>query len=367
MDRKSLFNGAFFLLLATFLYLAVRVLWPSCGALLAAAILAVIFYPAHQFLGREIPSPRLCAFLSTLLVFVFFLVPVGLLAWTAVAQSDAVIPIVEPILEGLGPWARSVPSHLLAWASDHFPGLAEQMSVPLGTLQINFSDWISRSLIRLPELGTEVAKLAVHLVGGLFLTVVALYFFFLDGPSLVRSASELLPLRDEIKSRIQEKVTQMVVGVARGSVLTSVAQGIVGTVGFLILRTPSAFLLGFVTMLVSVIPFVGTALIWAPLSFYYFWTGSTTKGLFLLMWGLLVTGSIDNFLRPWLIGAKENVPFLWLFFSIVGGLQVFGLFGLLIGPLVMAILIILLDVYHHAYLFASDSHHPGSRKSDGSA
>lgn len=367
MDRKALFNGAFFVLLFFFLSLAARVLWPSAGALLAAAILAVIFHPVHHTLGKAISNRPLCALLSTALVFVFFLVPVGLLAWTAVAQSDAVVPRVEPILEKLGPWVRTVPSNLLSWASDHFPWLSDQLSLPLGALQINFTDWISRWLVKLPALGTEAAKIAIQLVGGVFLTVLALYFFFLDGKTLIRALNQLLPLREEIKSRIEEKIAQMVVGVARGSVLTSVAQGIAGTVGFLILRTPSAFLLGFITMLVSVIPFVGTALIWAPISFYYFWTGSVLKGLFLLAWGLFVTGSIDNFLRPWLIGAKEGVPFFWLFFSILGGLQVFGIFGILIGPLVMAVLIILLDIYHHAYLLASDSNHPGSRKTDAPA
>jgi predicted PurR-regulated permease PerM len=142
----------------------------------------------------------------------------------------------------------------------------------------------------------------------------------------------------------------MVTGVARGAMITSLAQGLAATIGFLILGTPSAFLLGFVSMLLSVIPLLGTALVWGPACVYYFWSGSALKGAFLLVWSIAVTGSIDNFLRPWLIGSRENIPFFWLFFSIVGGLQVFGLFGVLLGPLAIAVLTILLDIYRQAYL-----------------
>ena len=350
MKPKTLFNGSFFVLLALMLYEAGRILWPSCGALLGAAILAIVFYPVHQGLGRYMASPSLRALVSSFFVFTFFVVPVGLLVWAAVAQSDTVMPIAKPVIEGLARWAGSIPNEILSWASGKFPWLSDQMGAPLAVLQSHFSDWIRESISWFPRLGAAAAMLTIKFAGYVSLALVALYFFFRDGEALLHQVNRLLPLDAEIKRRIESKIRQMVVGVARGSILTSVAQGIAATAGFLILRTPSAFLLGFITMLVSVIPMVGTALIWAPLSVYYFWSGAYLKGTFLLVWSLLVTGSIDNFLRPWLIGAKEDVPFLWLFFSIVGGLQVFGLFGLLIGPLVMAVLIILLDVYRHVYL-----------------
>ncbi len=142
----------------------------------------------------------------------------------------------------------------------------------------------------------------------------------------------------------------MVVGVVRGAILTSMIQGIVASVCYLLVKNPSAFFLGFVTMIASIIPAVGSALVWGPLCIYYMSKAAFGKGLFILVWGLAVTGSIDNLLRPWLVGAKQNVPFFWLFFSMVGGIQTFGVFGLLIGPLVMAVLMLLLDVYQQVYL-----------------
>lgn len=346
MDRKTLFNGSFFILLALMLYLAARLLLPSCGALLAAAVLAVVFYPVHQWLGRHISNTTLRALISDLFVITFFFVPVGWLVWAAIAQSDAVIPIIRPAAENLLRWAQSAPHDVLDWVAGRFPWLAEHLNAFSAALQNYLSGLAHRSIALLARLGAQAAQLVWHV----FLAVVALFFFFRDGETLAGHLNRLLPLRAEVKTRIAERIRRMVIGAARGAIFTSLAQGLAATVGFLVLRAPFAFLLGFLTMIVAVIPVIGSALIWAPISFYYFWSGAYWKGAFLLVWGLLVIGLIDNLLRPWLIGIKQDISFFWLFFSLVGGLQVFGLFGVLIGPLVMAIVVILLDIYQHVYL-----------------
>jgi predicted PurR-regulated permease PerM len=350
MNRKTMLNGSFFLLLAWTLYEAARLLWPSAGALFVAAVLAIVFYPVHQWLSRRISNRTICAILSEVLVFTFFFMPVGVLVWAAIAQSDTVIPIAKPAVESLVRWTQSAPRDILLKLSVNFPWLADQLNQPSAAIQSHFDRFTQQSIASIAQLGSATARFTVQWVGYLLLAVVALFFFFRDGTSLLSEMNRLLPLRADLKIRLEDEIGRMMIGVVRGSILTSLAQGIAATLGFLMLQTPSAFLLGFISLLISVIPVVGTALVWGPVSVYYFWSGAYGKGIFLVLWGLLVTGSIDNFLRPWLIGNKQDISFFWLFFSIVGGLQVFGIFGLFVGPLIMTVLMILIDIYKQLFL-----------------
>lgn len=346
MNRKVLFNGSFFILFAFMLYLAARLLWPSWVPLLGAAVLAIVFHPIHKWLGFYIRNKFLQALVSDLFVAVFFFLPVGWLVSAAVAQSDLLLPALRPIMDHVVQCVKGAQEAVIGMLVRLFPALAEQFQSYLITLQQQLLSGAARSLAHLPRLGAQAAAL----VWFVFLTIVALFFFFRDGEALLQRIEDLLPIRPEFKRRLHERLRWMIIGAVRGSMLTSLAQAFVATVGFLITSTPSAFLLGFLTLFVAVIPVIGSAMIWAPISLYYFVSGVWWKGTFLIIWGLLMTGSIDNLLRPWLVGFKQDIPFFWLFFSMVGGLQIFGLFGVLLGPLIMTVLIVLLDIYQHVYL-----------------
>src|SRR3989338_5089523 len=174
IDRKTLFTGSFFLLLAFTLYQAGRLLWPSSGALLGAAVLAVVFHPVHDWRGRHLASRTLRALLAALFVLIFFFVPLGWLVWAALRQADTLIPIIHPAAESLMGWVQSAPHEFFSGLADRFPGLADQLRGPSAALQNYLGGMGDRSLAWLARFGAQAAQ-GLWLVS---LAIVALFFFF---------------------------------------------------------------------------------------------------------------------------------------------------------------------------------------------
>ncbi|MGS0730792.1 AI-2E family transporter, partial [Shewanella sp. 0m-11] len=164
---------------------------------------------------------------------------------------------------------------------------------------------------------------------GLMLFV--LFFFLRDQEKIIQNTRRIIPL-----SRSQEELIFNEVGVVAksavlGAFLTALAQGALGGIA-MALAGFSGLFWGTMMAFASFIPFVGTAMIWLPASIYLFITGDWQWALFLIVWGVVVIGSIDNFLRPWLMQGNTGMSTLLLFFSLLGGLQLFGLIGLVYGP-----------------------------------
>ena len=170
-----------------------------------------------------------------------------------------------------------------------------------------------------------------------------LFFVLRDHDKMLVFLRHALPL-----SRTQEDVLfKEIVDVSKsallGSLLTAVTQGVVGGIGLSLAGIPGLFW-GAVMAFASLIPFVGTALIWIPAALYLFFTGDTSWGIFMVFWGAVVVGSIDNFLRPMFMqGASMNT--VVVFFSLIGGLQMFGLMGLIYGPLIFSIALVFFRLY----------------------
>src|SRR5262249_34275627 len=120
-------------------------------------------------------------------------------------------------------------------------------------------------------------------------------------------------------------------------------------IGFLIVGTNGAFVLGFLTALATLIPAVGTALVWVPVGISYFLATAYFKAGFILAWGVLVIGLVDNLLRPFLVGAIAYMPFLLLFLGLLGGIKMFGPMGIILGPLILGLIPALLEIYRKDY------------------
>jgi predicted PurR-regulated permease PerM len=350
MSRKVLFNSFIFALLGCMLYLAGRLLYPSLGPLLIAIVLAIIFDPVHVWLARRIRQTSLCALASTLLVFSMFVVPLGFLLWTATAELHAGVPAIRGGVEHLSGWIRTIPELVAAWRGRLPPWLAEWLMVEPTTVQDGLQNFAERWAGSLVHFGSDVVRNAAGILFKLVLLLIALFFFFRDGRSLWTRVNQLLPLRADAKKRLEQRIKETVSGVVRGNFLIILAHGLVGAVGLLIVRAESVILLGLLMALAAAIPAVGTALVWGPLSVHYLMEGSYFRGLFLIGWGILAIGPIDNILRPWVVSAKTKIPFFWLMFGVIGGVQVFGPTGLLLGPLIMAVIPVLLDIYEESVL-----------------
>lgn len=188
---------------------------------------------------------------------------------------------------------------------------------------------------------TGFAKLALSL----FVFLMSLYYFLKDGDRFKSTIKIISPLADKDDEIIIQKLKRAVDSVLRGSLIVALAQGLLAAAGFLIFGIPSPVLWGSFATLAALVPGIGTAVVIVPAVAFLFVTGQVGSSIGLLIWGAMVVGLIDNFLRPQLIGRSVQIHPLLILVSVLGGLVFFGPVGFLLGPLTVSFLLALFDTY----------------------
>jgi len=353
-DSKSALSlenaGQLFLLalLAAALYVAFKIIKPFFDPIVLAAILAPIVHPLFRWLRahfRNRATPA--AVVTCLLVVVVILGPLSLLAVGIVNQgTDSV--------KGIQTWVKEGNIEKLM-ASPKLEGYRAFAAKAMPLVDPERLDLKSLVLTASAKLGNLVAAKAGALLsstGGLVAKVILmlfiLFFFVRDGEALLVGLRALSPLRSDQ----EEMLMQQFRIVSRSSLLgilgTAAAQGAVGGIGMQIAGLPGVFW-GSVMAFTSLIPFVGTALVWVPAVAFLLLTGHTGAAIFLALWSALLVGTIDNFLRPLLMKGGSEMSVLWMFFAVLGGLQLFGMPGLVYGPIVFGLCQVLLRLYHSEF------------------
>jgi predicted PurR-regulated permease PerM len=335
---------AAYLLLAGGLLLAV--LWPFLTALLLAAVVAVWLAPAHErFLGRW-HRPRLGATLLVVALLVGVIGPLIGLSFMLVHQlrnmtGDLAAHIARPL---------EIPAIQagLQWLAVHWEIPIETVPdrIEASALQV-FQELASAASRNLGSVAGGIAN--VFLQGTVFLF--ALFVFLLQRQEILARFKRLSPLEDSYEDRLIEIFRGFSKGLVLGGVLTSAIQGVVATLAFWVVGVPQAVFWGVLTALFSVIPVVGSALIWVPISIGLWIEGRPQAALGLFLYNVFVTGTVDNIARPFLIGQGANAQDgtarmgnLMLFLTVIGGLLVFGFPGLLIGPVAAAFFFALAEI-----------------------
>ena len=339
----SLLTTALSLAMACVLF---RLAWPHAGALVGAAALGISFYPLQRWMRRRLPNrgPSVRAGLTTVLVVLFFVTPLLGMAWAALAQAGNWLPT-----------ARSWRGTVAQWREGTIVDSGPAMKV--------FRGWMERTFeVSPPRLRREVARVVENVLDSTVgatanypsvmvtclietgLMVLALFFVFRDGEKMYSRFQEYLPLSDLQKAASSEKIEGMVTGVVRGWLLCAVIQGVLSTAAYGAAGLKGWILLGCATMLAGLLPLLGTALVWVPLSLMELTGGHIGIGIFLALWGIFVVTVTDNFLRPYFIGHRVKTPFVFLFFSLLGGLELWGVKGLILGPVLVALAPVIFEV-----------------------
>jgi len=185
-----------------------------------------------------------------------------------------------------------------------------------------------------------------------FITIFVLYYLLVDGKEIFKKSIHLLPLDDDDKKDISERIGHMLHGVVYGTVVVALIQGLIATLGYYIFGIPSPILLGMLTTILSLVPVVGTAIVWVPISMYKMGLGLATgemfsfwMGLGLLIYGVLLIGSSDNLIKPKLIGVKSNIHPVIVLLGVLGGIPAFGFVGFFIGPVLLALAVFFAKIY----------------------
>jgi predicted PurR-regulated permease PerM len=326
-------------LLAFALY---RIVEPFLGPILWAALLAFLLVPATRRLRRAVNERRgTAAMLLTLGVALLVLVPASVLAVVFARQAAELI----------GRLQAAAVRHHIAQASDllRIPlldRLIDWLGQVAGVTDEQVEAWIVGGgkgflQILIATSGTFFAG-ALNAFVGLVLTLVLLFFFVRDGDTMLRTLLRLVPLDQARKVHLAEHLSAVTRAVVLGSLVTSLAQGALLGVGLAIVGLPSPVVLGVLGALASLVPLVGTALVWVPAAGVLAFGGRWGAALFMALWSVLVVGLADNLIRPRFISGRAQVSTLAVLLGLLGGVGAFGAIGLFLGPLVVALVIALI-------------------------
>jgi predicted PurR-regulated permease PerM len=351
-SRENLFAAAFIVILLTLLWLVFSVLEPFWADFMWALIFALTLYPVFIRLKKLFRgSGGLAALILTLLIFVSLVLPGSF------------------ILMNLGREAKDA-YHALSKISFSDKGLMVAQRLRNSGLQPYLERWgiqpeqtealvwngISSGLKDVPKIiGERVSTIfkntAIFVVHLLFV-MVALFFFFRDGPRYARFLVGLLPLERPYQERAVGAFSNTVTAVVRSMFVTAVVQGILAGTGFAVVGLPVPILLGLLTAINSFIPFLGATSVWLPASVWLIIQGELVKGIGLGLYGLVIISMVDNFIKPLIIGESTKIPVFLLFFTILGGLKVYGVLGIFLGPIILSLGIAFLTIYREIYLSA---------------
>ena len=320
----------------------VLILRPFLAPILWSMLLALLLFPARQALGRRLGGRyALTALILTVATTTVLVAPVPLLAVAFASQARDLFGRVQRLVADSGISGPSdlleipIVSRAILWIEAVSPVDAEQIH---GWL-ISGTQALLQGLVAVS--GSFVLGTLNALVG-LSITLFVLFFFLRDGDQMMATAVRLIPITPERRGQLDDHVAAVTRAVVFGSLLTALVQGVLVGIGFALVGLPSPVVFGAVAAVASLIPFVGTALVWVPAAGALFLQGRWIAALFVIAWSVAVVSSADNVVRPLFISGRAQISTLPVFLGLIGGLSAFGPIGLVVGPVVVALTLTLL-------------------------
>jgi predicted PurR-regulated permease PerM len=319
------------------------ILLPFYDAILWAVVIALLFTPLFRWLLPRLKRRRtLAALLALAAAVVIVVVPFALI--TASLAHEATL-VYERLQSG-----ALDPTRLLRQA---FAALPEEVIALLDRFGLARFDILQSRLARALTLGSQflatqalsIGQNAFEFVAGIFITLYLAFFFIRDGEGVMRDIRHAIPLSAAHKRALFAKFGTVIRATVKGSLLVAAIQGLLGGLAFWALGVRWALLCGVLMAFLSLVPAVGAALVWVPVAIWLLMNGAIWQGVVLAAYGVLVIGLVDNVLRPVLVGKDARLPDYVVMITTLGGIAVFGINGLILGPTIAAMFIALWHLY----------------------
>ena len=334
-------NTAFlFGVTAVALYLCYRIAQPFLTAIFAAIVLAIVFYTMHARIKRWVAGPNWAATLSTIAVILIVIVPAIVLGIVMTRQLGD----LYQSLSQQGAAEGGVRAYLMKAAQGPLSVAGKYIDLSAVDLRSTLLGWVERVRQYLIEIGVSAAKNLPALLLKTVVVFFTLFFFFRDGPHIKRRTVALLPLTHEQSAKLTKGISDTIVASVHGSIAVGLAQGILTGLAFWILGVPSPIVAAALAAIASLIPVVGTGLVWVPGALLLFLWGHGVKALILLALGSAVIAQVDVLIRPYVVSESAKLNGLLIFFALLGGINAFGIMGVIIGPVVVSITIAVLNM-----------------------
>jgi len=317
------------------LVLAFLIIKPFLIALIGAAVLAYLFYPVYRYMAERLPKflpqESIAAALTVVLIFLIVLIPMSFIAGLLANEARSGYVVLQRFFNHPAS-VISLPPLLQDKMGD-----ISNYREPLLTLATQFINWVQGIVISLPR-----AFLSI------LITIFSIYFFLKGAPQIYGFFQDFFPLPEGRYQEIFERFDSLSRGIVLGQIVVGILHGFLAWGAYSLLGVPNAVLWAFLTAIISIIPILGASLVWFPIAVYLFvagWaTGTYWKGLVLFAYGVLVITTVDNFLKPKIMGDNARIHPLIILLGILGGIQLMGLPGILIGPLILALLDVVMSI-----------------------
>nr|WP_249135358.1 AI-2E family transporter [Bradyrhizobium sp. AUGA SZCCT0222] len=319
------------------------VLLPFYGAILWAIVVAVIFAPLNRRLqSRMRGGPNLAAAATVVIVLAMVILPLGLITASLLQEASTLFAKVQSGEYNFAAYTERVFAALPAWMT----GLLDRFNLTdLGKVRDSLATGLAKGGQAVAPQALSIGLNTFEFIVGLGIMLYLLFFLLRDGQVLARRIKQAVPLRTDQKTALFGRFADVVRATVKGSILVAIAQGALGGLAFWFLGIHAALLWGVLMAFLSLVPAIGAGLVWVPVAIYLLATGAVWQGVSLILYGVLVIGLVDNLLRPFLIGKDTKLPDYVVLISTLGGIEVFGLNGFVIGPLIAAMFMVTWEIF----------------------
>lgn len=307
--------------------ISIYVILPFLTAMVAAAIIVYVFYPEFKKLNKRIKNRSLCSLIMVIIILLIIIIPLFFIINALFIEAANFYQSVKIV--DLTPLSEVV-SRFTGEDVDVNLYVKDAVGAVVSFIVRSASDFF----FSLPQ------KVLI-----VFITIFIMYYFFKDGDKLVDLIGRLFPVHSDHKNELLSEFNKVVYATIYGVLVSAVVQGLIGTLGLVIFDVSSPIIWGSIMVLTAMIPFIGTWIIWLPAAIIKISHGDLFNGVGLLLYGILLVSTIDNFIKPKLISGRSKIHPILIILGVFGGLKAFGVIGIMIGPLLLGIASLLYSFY----------------------
>lgn len=340
MKTEWLYKTFSLAILFILFYLFYKVLSPFLITIAWAMVLSITFYPLYRVFLKYIKRSWAASFITLIIILFIMIGPFSYIVGSLVGEiTDVYRALDEKGFETLA----KIQTH------PRIAGIFEKISSYKVFEGVDFQQSAVQTLKSLgrsiAEHTKDIFKNAVLLLVNFIIMCITIFYFLKDGNTLASFIKKLLPFSEAQKDRLEHRVKEMVIAAIYGGLAVGVAQGTLGGIAFVFLGLPSPIFWGTAMAIFSLVPLFGCFTIWGSASAILLLSGSYAKGIGLFFYGVLIISSIDNIIKPLVIGGRTKLHTLLVFFSVLGGINFLGFLGFILGPLITALCLSLFEIY----------------------
>lgn len=335
-NTKRIHVVSFLVALFLVFLLIAWILKPFVNIVAFALIISILFHPLYKLLLKRVKKPSLASLFTVLIVLSIVALPLWLFG-----------QIIFNELSGLFDSYRS--GAFVIDRGEIVASLPNQLQTLIQSLSQDLNNFIGRLSNEIFSSLTAIVSNVASFVIAFFMFVFVLYYLLKDGPKIKAVLMDISPIATSQENMLIDKIVSAVNGVVKGSFIVALVQGVVATVGYTIFGVPEPLLWGAFTVVAALVPTVGTSIALVPAVIYLLVTGHTPGAVGLTIWGAAAVGLVDNFIGPRLIGGSTKLHPVLVLLAVLGGIQFFGVLGFLIGPILMAVFVAMVEMYREEF------------------